>query len=199
MTTAADILSRIKKSLSAIVGPVDGSVSPTAKLQEMNRDQYLGYCQKQIELAKSEPLPSSRKRLSALAKSAATVSPLFEDEDVDQIKVPIYECEQTAVEEQSTTATTPVAAAGTNPSVGNFPFEKALELLTKAAGSMADTAASGGQSISEDDADADETKSKAKKRDDVAWPEDVNDPEFAKTQKNAPLEWGSDDKPAPRP
>ena len=130
------------------------------------------------------------------------VSSQFEDEDVDSVKVPIYENDQTTNADKSTSAMTPADAAGKNPSSGNGAFEKRLADLAKTISDLTKATAGGTPESSQSGAQQSEAEvvTQRQKRADgeTLWPDDMNDAEFRENEQARAHDVGQR-RSAPRP
>jgi len=206
-------LAKIEKMLAQVVG--------VQKVDLVSPKDFLQHAMREIAKAQTESQAASNVRLSLLYKSVLYTSAIIEDADSDAIKVPIYVCDQTTLDEQTNTLKTPsqLPTGGAGSFFANV--TKQLEELKSLAESLAKEGADDpGGGEGEDEAkgdDEDEEKKKAaaaaksdegddkekakpaakskttkSKTKDVAWPDDLNDKAFLEKGQQADPTWGRD-------
>lgn len=181
--TTKDHLEKIENNLARIVG--------VQKVQEMNAVQFITYAHGEMTKAIQEDATASSKRLKALHTSVKVFKDNYTDDDSESIKVPVYVCEQTALQDKSTKLTQITAAAGLNPG-GESVFEDGfiakmaalktqIEELAKAAGDDEEPPPSEPEEEEEEDEEGDgEAKAKAKKAEDEEAEKAKKKPAFLK-------------------
>jgi hypothetical protein len=109
-------LSKIETLLAGVVG--------VQKVVMVTIPQFMTHVHMEIEKAKTEEITKSRARLSLLYKSVLYSSAAIEDAESDDVRVPVFVADQTALGDQENTLTNFAAAAAKNPKMGTY-FEKA--------------------------------------------------------------------------
>ena len=140
--TVKERFTKIESMLKSIIG--------TQKTEDMTIDQFTVYAQGEITKAISEGPVESKKRLSALAHAIAVAKDNFTDDESESIKVPVYVCDSTALEEKSNELMSPLQV-GSDPS-GQSYFEKFAALKNSIEGFAKQF---------EDDAEEEEKRKKA--------------------------------------
>jgi hypothetical protein len=113
MSTLQSSLAKIDTMLAALVG---GRVT-----KKMGLPEFVGYAHAQIAKAMGEPMDAQTKRLKALHASVTVFKDNYSSDE--SVNVPIYENDVTAMDDKSSTMSTPLAAANTNPD-GQSAFEQ---------------------------------------------------------------------------
>jgi len=115
--TVKDSLAKVEKMLAQVVG--------VQKVSLVSPHDFLKHAEREIQKAQGEPHAVSHVRLATLYKSVLYASAAIEDAESDSIKVPIYQCDQTTLDEQTNTLKTPEQAATLNPGSQSL-FENGL-------------------------------------------------------------------------
>lgn len=154
----------------------------------MTPDALVLYAVAQIEKAAKEPPGKAERRLRALRRTVEAAKQAFVDTESESIQVQVFEDETTAAADESEKETS-LVAAGT--ALGSSAFAENAEDLNKV---LARVAKELGALRGEQPAPKEPDGAKVAKADDVAWPLDMNTPEFREGVKKAEQKptWGDD-------
>jgi len=210
-----ETLGKIEKMLAQVVG--------VQKMVHMEPGAFVKYAFAEITKAAEEDqkgeIQKSHVRLSLLYKSVLYSSANIESIDADNLKVPVFVCEQTSIDEQSNELYTPMESAKMNPAGGTVFEGGFIAKMMEQVSALATSIDKLGEDMEEGD-DASKTekkkpafagaappfgkeeeappssesgkaKSKAKK-DGGTWPDNMNDPNFIEKGERTPNDWGND-------
>lgn len=171
------------------IGRVLKGAGKLTKREAMTPENLLAYAIGQIEKAAKEPPAHAERRLRALGRTVETAKQAFVDTESETIEVEVFEEETTAAADETEKEISPVAA---EPALGSSAFAENADDLNKVLarlGKELETFRDAKPKIPAADG-------QVQKADDLAWPFDMNTPEFrdgVKKAAGAP-EWGEDPK-----
>jgi hypothetical protein len=181
---AKNVLDKVTEAIERVMK----SARP-AKTERMTLDALVAYAVGQIEKAAKEPADKAERRLRALGRAVETAKQAFVDSESEGIAVEVFEEETTAAADESEKETSLLAAEA---ALGSSAFAENAEDLNKALARVAKELEALRGTAPAKPAPA----AKVEKADDVAWPFDMNTPEFREgVEKAAPKPtWGDDPK-----
>ena len=180
---AMTVLDKVTEAIERVLK----SAGSVARREEMTPEKLLSYAIGQIEKAAKEPPPKAERRLRALGRTVDAAKQAFVDTESEAIEVEVFEEETTAAADETEKEISPVAA---EPALGSSAFAENAEDLNKALtrlGKELETLRGGKPA-------APAANGQVQKADDIAWPFDMNTPEFRDGVKKAAdgPEWGED-------
>lgn len=180
---AMNVLEKVTEAIERVL-----KGAAPAKTVAMTAEALVAYAVAEIEKAAKEPPARAARRLRALGQTVEAAKQSFVDSESETIEVQVFEEETTAAADESEKETAVVAAGA---ALGSSAFAENAEELNKTLARVAKEigALRGERAVPKEPADA-----KVARADDVAWPFDMNTPEFRegvkKTEKNST--WGDD-------
>lgn len=181
---AMNVLDKVTEAIERVL-----KGARAAKTERMTPDALVAYAVAQIEKAAKEPADKAERRLRALGRTIETAKQSFVDTESESIEVEVFEEETTAAADESEKEVSPVAAEA---ALGSSAFAENAEGLNKALANVAKEL----DALRGERKEPKPTKKVEKATGDIAWPFDMNTPEFREdvTKAEAGPTWGDDPK-----
>jgi hypothetical protein len=180
---AMNVLDKVTEAIERVL-----KGAAPAKTVAMTPDALVAYAVAEVEKAAKEAPVRAERRLRALGRTVEAAKQAFVDSESETIEVQVFEEETTAAADESEKETSLVAAGS---ALGSSAFAENAEDLNKA---LARVAKELDSLRGERPAPKETAGGKVEKASDVAWPFDMNTPEFRDGVKKAEDKptWGDD-------